>query len=139
MNDEGGHIPLTYLFNKLKHKPRKLIYIPFVHCWTNVEDVGPTLYKRYTNVLCLLGWWLSEAPSFGLPLNFFHGIYTARYFIYVHLQKHTEVEHKPALDISHTFQCGVLFVWLHLSGRAPIDCSTKTIQFYAHINLLATK
>ena len=31
------------------------ICIAFVHCWTNVEDVGPTLYKFYTNVLCLLG------------------------------------------------------------------------------------
>ena len=27
----------------------------FVQCWTNVEDVGPTLNKCYTNVLCLLG------------------------------------------------------------------------------------
>ena len=27
----------------------------FIQCWTNVEDVGPTLYKCYTNVLCLLG------------------------------------------------------------------------------------
>ena len=26
-----------------------------MQCWTNVEDVGPTLYKCYTNVLCLLG------------------------------------------------------------------------------------
>ena len=26
----------------------------FVQCWTNVEDVGPTLYKIYTNVVCLL-------------------------------------------------------------------------------------
>ena len=31
------------------------ICIPFIQCWTNVEDVGPTLYKCYTNVLCLLG------------------------------------------------------------------------------------
>ena len=30
------------------------ICITFVQCWTNVEDVGPTLYKWYTNVLCLL-------------------------------------------------------------------------------------
>ena len=28
--------------------------ITFVQCRTNVEDVGPTLYKRYTNVVCLL-------------------------------------------------------------------------------------
>ena len=27
----------------------------FVQCWTNVEDVGSTLYKCYTNVLSLLG------------------------------------------------------------------------------------
>ena len=27
----------------------------FVQCLTNVEDVAPTLYKCYTNVLCLLG------------------------------------------------------------------------------------
>ena len=31
------------------------ICITFAQCWTNVEDVGPTLYKYYTNVLCLLG------------------------------------------------------------------------------------
>ena len=30
-------------------------FVNFVQCWTNVEDVGPTLYKCYTNVLCLLG------------------------------------------------------------------------------------
>ena len=28
------------------------ICITFIQCWTNVEDVGPTLYKCYTNVLC---------------------------------------------------------------------------------------
>ena len=27
----------------------------FVQCWNNVGDVGPALYKYYTNVLCLLG------------------------------------------------------------------------------------
>ena len=31
------------------------ICITFIQCWSNVEDVGPTLYKCYTNVLCLLG------------------------------------------------------------------------------------
>ena len=28
--------------------------LTFVQYWTNVVDVGPTLYKCYTNVLCLL-------------------------------------------------------------------------------------
>ena len=27
-----------------------------VQCWTNVKDVGPTLYKCYANVLYLLGY-----------------------------------------------------------------------------------
>ena len=27
----------------------------FVQGWANVEDVGPALYKCYTNGLCLLG------------------------------------------------------------------------------------
>ena len=31
------------------------ICITFVQCWTNVEYVGPTLYKCYTKKLCLLG------------------------------------------------------------------------------------
>ena len=31
------------------------ICITFVQCWTNVEDIGPMLYKCYANVLCLLG------------------------------------------------------------------------------------
>ena len=29
--------------------------ITFIQCWANVEDIGPTLYKFYINVLCLLG------------------------------------------------------------------------------------
>ena len=31
------------------------ICMTFAQCWTNVEDVVPTLYKCYTNILCLLG------------------------------------------------------------------------------------
>ena len=27
----------------------------FVQCWTNIKDVGPTLYKYFTNDLCFLG------------------------------------------------------------------------------------
>ena len=30
-------------------------YPVYVQCWTNVEYVGSTLYKCYSNVLCLLG------------------------------------------------------------------------------------
>ena len=30
-----------------KHKN---IFITFVQCWTNVEEVGPTMYKCYENV-----------------------------------------------------------------------------------------
>ena len=34
---------------------RQTICISFIQCWTNVKDVGPTLYKWYRNVMCLLG------------------------------------------------------------------------------------
>ena len=40
------------------------ICITFIQCWTSVADVGPALYKCYTNVLCLLGTdikWLAKA------------------------------------------------------------------------------
>ena len=30
------------------------ICLLIIQCWTNVKDVGPTLYKYYTNILCLL-------------------------------------------------------------------------------------
>ena len=33
----------------------QIICITFVQCRTNVEDAGPTLYKCYTYVLCLVG------------------------------------------------------------------------------------
>ena len=35
------------------------ICITFIQCRINVADVGPTLYKCYTNVLCLLGYSLT--------------------------------------------------------------------------------
>ena len=44
MNGVKGHAQQT-----------KNICITLIQCWTNVFDVGPTLYKCYTNVLCLLG------------------------------------------------------------------------------------
>ena len=31
------------------------ICIRYVQWWTNVEDFGPTLYKCYKDVLCLMG------------------------------------------------------------------------------------
>ena len=36
-------------------KQTQNICIAFVQCWTNVEDVWPTLYECFTNGLCLLG------------------------------------------------------------------------------------
>ena len=43
--DKGDHLLPS------EHK----ICITFVQCWTNVEDVGPTLYKCNTHVSCLQG------------------------------------------------------------------------------------
>ena len=55
------------------------IWITFVQCWTNVEDVGPTLYKWYTNVLCLLGYCRAK-PKGSICMLTFHVI---RYCILV--------------------------------------------------------
>ena len=38
-----GHLPPTQLTQSIS--------ITFMQCWNNVEDVGPTLYKCYENVL----------------------------------------------------------------------------------------
>ena len=44
-----------FLCNKRYTQQTQNICITFVQCRPNVFDVGPTLYKCYTNVLCLLG------------------------------------------------------------------------------------
>ena len=46
------HIDANFLG---KTQQTQNISITFVQCWTNVEDVGPTLYKCYANVLYLMG------------------------------------------------------------------------------------
>ena len=54
------------------------ISITFIQCWTNVEDVGPTLYKCYTNnALCLLGNVLISSFRFiWIPMLWVFGHYT---------------------------------------------------------------
>ena len=53
------------VFLLLKYHPNKhkTFYITFVQRRPNVFDVGPTLYKCYTNVLCFLGFLLLYAMS----------------------------------------------------------------------------
>ena len=46
---------LAAFFHGLSQQTQN-ISLTFIQCWANVEDVGPTLYKCYTNVLCLLGY-----------------------------------------------------------------------------------
>ena len=48
------------------------ICITFIERRPNVSNVGPTLYKCYTNELCLLG---SPFPFFGCGLNVKFGVY----------------------------------------------------------------
>ena len=43
------------LFIDLHTQETQNICITFVQCWTNLEDVGSTLYKYYAIALCLLG------------------------------------------------------------------------------------
>ena len=59
------------------------ICITFIQCWTNVEDVGPMLYKCYTNILCQLG----DCPT--------HARFTVEWIF-----KHVCEKKKFACDIS---------------------------------------
>ena len=43
------------MLNILPSKHRRYVCIAFIQCWPNIEDIVPTLYRCYTNVLCLLG------------------------------------------------------------------------------------
>ena len=42
------------IFSKGPLSQAQKICKTFAQCWTNVKDVGPTLYRCYTHVLCLL-------------------------------------------------------------------------------------
>ena len=66
------------------------ICITFVQCRTNVEDVGPTMYKCYTNILYLLVW--RHPPSL-VHVFFFPDSYSSH----------------PMFSISHTH---ILSIWL---------------------------
>ena len=51
----SAHTSRVLLFNKTRqpvHQQTQHICITFIQCRTNVFDVGPALYKCYTNVLC---------------------------------------------------------------------------------------
>ena len=55
---KGGLKPDSFHFiftGRVITQQTQNISIIFIQCWTNIEDVGPTLYECYTNVLCLLG------------------------------------------------------------------------------------
>ena len=56
----------AFMLCRAVSKQTQDICITFVQRCPNVFDVGPTLYKCYTNVLCLLGWRL---PIITLRIN----------------------------------------------------------------------
>ena len=45
----------------------KNIFVTFIQCRTNVEDVGPTLCKCYTNVLCRRQWHQQKKTVIEIP------------------------------------------------------------------------
>ena len=47
-------LPLTQQTRDVQ--PMLVYCIIFIQCWPSVFDAGPTLYKYYTNVLCLLSY-----------------------------------------------------------------------------------
>ena len=44
----------VFLYHDVLWMSQQDICMTFIQCWPNVEDVGPTLYKCYTNVLCCM-------------------------------------------------------------------------------------
>ena len=52
----SSHVRMgTAEFGFLMPNKHETFCITFVQSWTNVEDVGPALYKCYANVSCLMG------------------------------------------------------------------------------------
>ena len=62
------------------------ICITFIQRWTNVFDVGPTLYKCYTNVSCLLGSYY-RAKCISVNNKWYHPspLITGIFFIFIHV------------------------------------------------------
>ena len=60
----------NYMMIEPTAQQTQTICITFTQCRPNVEDVGPTLYKCYTNVLCLLGGHCPDVQLVANPLNF---------------------------------------------------------------------
>ena len=56
LRSAGGCITMTQIIPISISQQTRNICITFIQCWANVEDVGPTLYKCYADVSCLLGY-----------------------------------------------------------------------------------
>ena len=59
---ENYYLIVSFLRAVIATQQTQNIGITFVQRRPNVFDVGPTLYKCYTNVLCLLGMTMSVYP-----------------------------------------------------------------------------
>ena len=61
----------TYVHWLPSTQQKQNICIKFIQCWANVEDVGPTLYKCYTNVMCDPGGvtWQIKRPVSVVPVK----------------------------------------------------------------------
>ena len=44
------YLTICHIHRLIGPQQTQNISITFIQCWTNVKDVGPTLYKCYTNV-----------------------------------------------------------------------------------------
>ena len=55
-----------------RYSSKHNICIPFIQGWTNVEDIGLTLYTCYSNVLCLLGYYYHDYNELNIHLRFPH-------------------------------------------------------------------
>ena len=67
-HDHNETLAFSRLILSLKSIPSKNICITFIQCWSNVEDVRPTLYKCYTNVYCVTSLPTNIRRSFNVDL-----------------------------------------------------------------------
>ena len=116
--------------------PSQTICVTFIQCWTNVEDVVPTLYKCYTNVLCLLGsragqhWFNAGQKSQTLAQNWTNSECYSVFSGIFYLRKHSQVcamqsqkavaayfSSEQLLYFTSTDQCGSDFILTCVANR----------------------
>ena len=102
----------THLYNTYSRQANTKLWLTFVQCRTNFEDVGPTLYKCYTNVLCVLDG-LPSPPNIYIYRN---TRYSANVGLIVNTIKVTLV---PSSSSRPTYEI-IIDIWQSIISGGPL-------------------